>query len=101
MFFLNDTPTTEIYPDCHTLPLHAALPIFAAKLCLKPGQRVLDIGCGWGGLALYLNRVADVDVLGITLSEEQFAVAQRRAAEAGVSDRVKLDRKSTRLNSSH
>ena len=62
----------------------------AAKLCLKPGQRVLDIGCGWGGLALYLNRVADVDVLGITLSEEQFAVAQRRAAEAGVSDRVKF-----------
>src|SRR3546814_15002899 len=36
----------------------------AAKLYLKPGQSVLDIGCGWGGMALYLNRVADVDVLG-------------------------------------
>src|SRR3546814_12377048 len=38
----------------------------AAKLCLKRGQRVRDIGCGWGGLGLYLNRVPDVDVLGIT-----------------------------------
>ena len=63
----------------------------AAKLHLKPGQRVLDIGCGWGGMALYLNRVADVDVLGITLSEEQLRVARRRAEEAGVSDRVKFE----------
>ena len=63
----------------------------AAKLALKPGQRVLDIGCGWGGMALYLNRVADVDVLGITLSEEQLATARRRAAEAGVADRVKFE----------
>ena len=63
----------------------------AAKLYLKPGQRVLDIGCGWGGTALYLNRVADVDVLGITLSEEQLKVARQRAAEAGVSDRVKFE----------
>ena len=62
----------------------------AAKLDLKPGQRVLDIGCGWGGMALYLNRVADVDVLGITLSEEQLKVARRRAEEAGVSDRVRF-----------
>jgi cyclopropane-fatty-acyl-phospholipid synthase len=52
---------------------------------------VLDIGCGWGGLALYLNRVADVDVLGVTLSKEQLAVARQRAAEAGVSDRVKFE----------
>ncbi len=63
----------------------------AAKLHLKPGQRVLDIGCGWGGTALYLNRVADVDVLGVTLSEEQLKVARRRAEEAGVSDRVKFE----------
>ena len=63
----------------------------AAKLYLKPGQRVLDIGCGWGGLALYLNRVADVDVLGITLSEEQLKVARDRAAAAGVSDRVRFE----------
>jgi len=63
----------------------------AAKLLLKPGQKVLDIGCGWGGMALYLNRVADVDVLGITLSEEQLAVARRRAREAGVEDRVRFE----------
>jgi cyclopropane-fatty-acyl-phospholipid synthase len=63
----------------------------AAKLFLKPGQRVLDIGCGWGGAALYLNRVADVDVLGITLSEEQLKVARGRAKAAGVSDRVRFE----------
>ncbi|HWI84882.1 MAG TPA: cyclopropane-fatty-acyl-phospholipid synthase family protein [Sphingomonas sp.] len=63
----------------------------AAKLALTPGQKVLDIGSGWGGLALYLNRVADVDVLGITLSEEQLIVARDRAAAAGVADRVKFE----------
>lgn len=63
----------------------------AAKLYLKPGQKVLDIGCGWGGMALYLNRIADVDVLGITLSEEQLKVARRRAVEAGVADRVRFE----------
>ena len=63
----------------------------AAKLNLKPGQKVLDIGCGWGGTALYLNRVADVDVLGVTLSEEQLKVARQRAEEAGVADRVKFE----------
>lgn len=63
----------------------------AAKLLLRPGLKVLDIGCGWGGMALYLNRVADVDVLGITLSEEQLKVARHRAEEAGVADRVKFE----------
>jgi cyclopropane-fatty-acyl-phospholipid synthase len=63
----------------------------AAKLALKPGQRVLDIGCGWGGMALYLNAQADVDVLGITLSEEQLKLARERAEKAGVSDRVKFE----------
>ena len=63
----------------------------AAKLYLKPGQRVLDIGCGWGGMALYLNRVAGVDVLGITLSEEQLKTARARAEAAGVADRVRFE----------
>ena len=63
----------------------------AAKLDLKPGQRVLDIGCGWGGMALYLHRKAGVEVLGITLSEEQLKKARERAEQAGVSDKVKFE----------
>jgi cyclopropane-fatty-acyl-phospholipid synthase len=63
----------------------------AAKLDLKPGQRVLDIGCGWGGMALYLNRVAGVEVLGITLSEEQIRTARARAEAAGVADKVRFE----------
>ena len=63
----------------------------AAKLALSPGQRVLDIGCGWGGMALYLHKHFDVDVTGITLSTEQLGVARRRAEEAGVADRVRFE----------
>jgi cyclopropane-fatty-acyl-phospholipid synthase len=63
----------------------------AAKLALEPGQRVLDIGCGWGGMALYLHEVAGVDVLGITLSDHQLKIARERAAAAGVSDHVKFE----------
>jgi cyclopropane-fatty-acyl-phospholipid synthase len=63
----------------------------AAKLALQPGQKVLDIGCGWGGMALYLNKVADVEVLGITLSTEQLKLARERAEAAGVSDKVKFE----------
>lgn len=63
----------------------------AAKLALKPGQKVLDIGCGWGGMALYLAAVADVEVVGITLAEEQLAVAQARAQAAGLADRIRFE----------
>ena len=62
----------------------------AAKLDLKPGMRVLDIGCGWGGLSLYLHRKTGCDVLGITLSKEQLKVAVARAAAEGVGDHVKF-----------
>lgn len=63
----------------------------AAKLALKPGMRVLDIGSGWGGLALYLNRVAGVDVTGVTLSTEQLAYARAAAERAGVADHVRFE----------
>jgi cyclopropane-fatty-acyl-phospholipid synthase len=63
----------------------------ASKLDLKPGQRILDIGCGWGGMALYLAANADVQVLGVTLSTEQLALARQRASERGLSDRVKFE----------
>jgi cyclopropane-fatty-acyl-phospholipid synthase len=69
----------------------AKLAHIAAKLHLESGQHVLDIGCGWGGLALYLNRVAGVRVTGITLSNEQLKVARQRAIDAGVSDSVKFE----------
>ncbi|MDB5697111.1 MAG: class SAM-dependent methyltransferase [Sphingomonas bacterium] len=63
----------------------------AAKLAIEPGMRVLDIGCGWGGMALYLNKVLGAEVLGVTLSEEQLKVARARAAEAGVADKVRFE----------
>ena len=69
----------------------------AAKLALEPGQRVLDIGCGWGGMALFLHKVAGVDVLGVTLSEHQLKIARERAAAAGVSDHVKFELRDYRL----
>ena len=60
----------------------------AKKLLLKPGMRVLDIGCGWGGMALTLAGEHGARVVGVTLSKEQHAVAVKRAEAAGLSDRV-------------
>ncbi len=60
----------------------------AAKLLLEPGMHVLDIGCGWGGMALTLAREHGVRVTGITLSEEQIKVARARAEAEGLADRV-------------
>jgi len=62
----------------------------AAKLDLKPNQRVLDIGSGWGGMALHLARTAQADVTGITLSQEQWKIAQERARRQGLADRVRF-----------
>lgn len=64
----------------------------AAKLRLdRPGLEVLDIGCGWGGMAIALAEGWGARVTGITLSEEQLAEARRRAAEAGLADRVRFE----------
>jgi cyclopropane-fatty-acyl-phospholipid synthase len=62
----------------------------AAKLRLVPGQRVVDLGCGWGSLAIYLARHHDVDVTAVTLSREQVAWGNQRARELGLGDRVRL-----------
>ncbi len=62
----------------------------AAKLLLRPGQKVLDIGAGWGGLGIYCAQVDDVDVTGLTLSTEQHDFAMRRVRDAGLEDRVRF-----------
>jgi cyclopropane-fatty-acyl-phospholipid synthase len=62
----------------------------AAKLLLRPGHRVLDIGSGWGGLALYLAGECGVEVTGLTLSAQQCKVATQRAVTAGLGDRVRF-----------
>jgi cyclopropane-fatty-acyl-phospholipid synthase len=58
----------------------------AAKLKPQPGAKVLDIGCGWGGLSLYLAEIVGANVTGITLSREQFQIAQNRALERGLTE---------------
>lgn len=62
----------------------------AAKLLVEPGQKALDIGSGWGGLALYLARHCGADVTGVTLSTEQLELADGRAESAGLSERVRF-----------
>ena len=73
----------------------------AAKLLLKPGQKVLDIGCGWGGMALHLARTAGADVTGVTLSEEQLAVAQMRGRAPDVEQNVHFELKDYREVEGH
>jgi cyclopropane-fatty-acyl-phospholipid synthase len=63
----------------------------AAKLLLEKGNRVLEIGSGWGGLGLYMAEAADVDVTGVTLSEEQLKVSRDRAEKRGLADRVRFE----------
>ena len=63
----------------------------AAKLLLAPGQRVLDIGCGWGGLAMTLAGEYGVDVTGVTLSTEQLDEARKRVSRHGLYDRVRFE----------
>jgi cyclopropane-fatty-acyl-phospholipid synthase len=59
----------------------------AAKLFTHPGQHILEIGCGWGGLAIYLAQTCGAHVLGITLSQKQRALAQKRAAQVSLRKR--------------
>jgi cyclopropane-fatty-acyl-phospholipid synthase len=83
-YFLSDSDTLEEAQQ-------NKLRLLAAKLNLKPGLRVLDIGSGWGDLALYLARLEDVEVTGVTLSREQYALATAKARQAGLDGRVHFE----------
>ncbi len=66
------------------------LELIAAKLELKPGMRVLDVGCGWGSFAIHAAREHGVEVTGITLSPSQAELARQKVAEAGLSERIEI-----------
>ncbi|CAL9550241.1 putative fatty acid methyltransferase [Streptomyces sp. enrichment culture] len=66
------------------------LELVARKLGLKPGQRLLDVGCGWGSMAIHAAREHGVSVVGITLSQEQATYARKRVADEGLTDRVEI-----------
>ncbi|AOP45485.1 SAM-dependent methyltransferase [Streptomyces lydicus] len=66
------------------------LDLICRKLGLKEGQRLLDVGCGWGSMVLHAAREYGVRAVGITLSEEQATFARKRIAEAGLADRIEI-----------
>jgi cyclopropane-fatty-acyl-phospholipid synthase len=66
------------------------LELVCTKLGLQPGQRVLDVGCGWGSFVMHAAQRHGVDAVGITLSENQAELARRRVADAGLSDKVEI-----------
>ncbi|MEV8035745.1 cyclopropane-fatty-acyl-phospholipid synthase family protein [Streptomyces sp. NPDC086182] len=66
------------------------LELVAGKLGLKPGRRLLDVGCGWGSMAVHAAREHGATVVGVTLSQEQAAYARKRVAEEGLTDRVEI-----------
>ncbi|GAA3146226.1 cyclopropane-fatty-acyl-phospholipid synthase family protein [Streptomyces rameus] len=66
------------------------LELVCAKLGLKEGRRLLDVGCGWGSMAIHAAREHGVSVVGVTLSQEQAAYARKRVAEEGLTDRVEI-----------
>ena len=80
-YFRTDNDSLEVAQ--HNKKAH-----IAAKLRLKPGQKVLDIGSGWGGMGLYLAQIANVDVTGVTLSVEQQKLSEERAKTAGMASKV-------------
>lgn len=69
---------------------HDKLELISRKLDLKPGQRLLDVGCGWGSMAIHAAREHGVSVVGVTLSQEQAAYARKRVADEGLTDRVEI-----------
>ncbi|WP_306338450.1 cyclopropane-fatty-acyl-phospholipid synthase family protein [Streptomyces sp. KL118A] len=66
------------------------LELISRKLALKPGMRLLDVGCGWGSMAVHAAREHGVRVVGVTLSQEQAAYARKRIADEGLTDRIEI-----------
>ncbi|MEU6556161.1 cyclopropane-fatty-acyl-phospholipid synthase family protein [Streptomyces sp. NPDC046915] len=66
------------------------LELVCRKLALTPGRRLLDVGCGWGSMAIHAAREHGVSVVGVTLSQEQAAYARKRIADEGLTDRVEI-----------
>ncbi|MGW0627311.1 class I SAM-dependent methyltransferase [Streptomyces sp. NPDC002758] len=66
------------------------LELICRKLALTPGQRLLDVGCGWGSMAIHAARDHGVSVVGVTLSREQAAYARKRVADEGLTDKVEI-----------
>src|SRR6185436_5534552 len=75
----------------------AKLDLVCRKLQLKPGERVIEAGCGWGSLALYMARHYGVTVRAFNVSSEQIAYARGRAEREGLSDRVEFVQEDYRL----
>lgn len=69
---------------------HDKLELVCQKLGLSPGQRLLDVGCGWGSMAVHAAREHGVSVVGVTLSQEQAAYARKRVADEGLTDKVEI-----------
>ncbi|MBT2390596.1 class I SAM-dependent methyltransferase [Streptomyces sp. ISL-1] len=69
---------------------HDKLDLVCRKLALKEGDRLLDVGCGWGSMAVHAAREYGVEVVGVTLSREQAAYARKRIAEEGLTDRIEI-----------
>src|SRR3954452_6085826 len=80
--------------DDETVGLEAAqeakIDLVCRKLALRPGMRLLDVGCGWGSLALHAAERYGAQVVGITLSVEQATLARKRVAEAGLTEKVDI-----------
>ncbi|MFF9029263.1 class I SAM-dependent methyltransferase [Streptomyces iakyrus] len=66
------------------------LELVCRKLGLRPGLRLLDVGCGWGSMAIHAAREHGVSVVGVTLSQEQAAYARKRVADEGLTDKVEI-----------
>jgi len=81
--FRREPPTLEEAQE-------AKLELVCTKLALQPGERVLDVGCGWGSFVIHAAQRHGVEAVGITLSEPQAQEARRRVAAAGLSDRVEI-----------